>query len=406
MLNVKTMSIYKRICLIVLDSCGCGELPDAGEYGDIGSNTLKHTEDTLGELKIPNLLRLGFGELAGLKARSSIFDGYFAKLTECSVGKDTATGHLEMMGLPVTEAFSYFPAGFPQDFIDSFLKTNRLDGFLGNKPASGTEIIKELGEEHLKTGYPIIYTSGDSVFQIAWHEKKFGIDRLYEICKNTRKLLSDSQYHVGRVIARPFVGDSAETFRRTDNRKDYALDPHGITALDKLMKSSIPTIGIGKVPSIYNYQGISEIIAAKNDEEAIQETINALNTKEGPCLIFSNFNDLDMLYGHRRDPKGYGKRLEFIDQKLNDIKAALRNDDLLLITADHGNDPTYRGTDHTREYVPLAVYSPSFQEGSLEERNLGVRKTFADIGASVLDNFNVEALPVGESFLSKLKAAS
>lgn len=389
---------FKRIIIIVLDSLGVGELPDAKDFGDQGSNTLKHTDAALKPLKIPHLQSLGLFNLIDSDRAAKKTSAFFSRMREISQGKDTTTGHWEMMALPLIKPLSYFPQGFPEDFMEKWTQKTGF-GFLGNKPASGTVIIDELGAKHLESGNPIVYTSGDSVFQIAAHEEKFGLDKLYKICEITRELLDEGPFQVGRVIARPFLG-AAGTFKRTGNRRDFSLKPPARTVLNELNERSFPVIGIGKIPYIYGFQGITESIEAHNDQEAVDATLEALKKKA--AVVFTNLNDLDMMYGHRRDAVGYGKQLEWIDSQLPRIQSVLTKDDLMIITADHGNDPTYRGTDHTREYVPLLLWSPRFTEEAASKKKLKDRATFSDIGQSLSENFGIPRAPYGESFLSEL----
>lgn len=395
---------FRRTIILVLDSLGIGALPDADKYDDQGSNTLKHLEDKLGALKIPNLARLGMSEIADLQKteRPKNTAGFFSRMKEASKGKDTTTGHWEMMGMPLIHGLSLFPNGFSKEILAAFKAYTGLD-CLGNKPASGTEIIDELGEEHLKTGKPIVYTSADSVFQIAWHEEKYGLERLYEICEISRKLLDESSYKVGRVIARPFIGTPG-SFKRTGNRRDFSLTPDRPSALDHLKRQGLSVIGVGKIPYIFDFRGITQSLEAHNDDECLEVTLKALKEATQPGVIFTNLNDLDMIYGHRRNIEGYARQLEKLDQRLNDIFKLLKSDDLLLITADHGNDTTHKGTDHTREFVPLLAYSPSFGDGPVSERRLTDRETFSDLGQTLVENFGASPIPFGKSFLSQLES--
>lgn len=390
---------FERICILVFDSLGIGALPDAEKFGDSGANTLGSLLSHR-DLKIPNLRRLGL-TLANQSEppTQEKVSGFFGRMVEISRGKDTTTGHWEMMGLCVETPLSDFPKGFPADLMKVWSE-HTGHAYLGNKPASGTVIIEELGAEHLQTKSPIIYTSADSVFQIACHEEIFGLQDLYDLCAKTRKIIDASPFKVGRVIARPFVGKPG-SFRRTGNRRDFALDPWAPTALNALRDANVPVVGVGKIPSIYNYSGISEILESHNDQEAIGATLKALSeTPRG--LIFTNLNDLDMLYGHRRDLEGYAKHLEFLDQQLSKILTALKETDLLVLTADHGNDPGFRGTDHTREFVPLLLTSPTWKEGVPESRRLPDRKTFSDLGQTISENFQAKAVGPGTSFLFQL----
>jgi phosphopentomutase len=389
-------SKFNRIVLMVLDSAGIGEMPDAAAWGDAGADTLGHILESR-KVNLPNLQKLGLGNvrpLADLPAIDSPTGGY-GKCALKSNGKDTTTGHWEMAGIILEKAFPTFPGGFPPRILDKFVAESNVPGVLGNIPASGTEIIKDLGEEHIKTGKPIVYTSADSVFQIAAHEEIIPVDRLYEMCEIARKIL-DGQDRVGRVIARPFLGTNAADFKRTENRHDYAVPPPRENLLQILQENGQDVVCIGKIASIYDSMGVTEDLTAKNNDQSIDQTINALNA-ESRGLIFSNLVDFDMLYGHRRDTEGYAKALEHFDTRLPEILGALREDDLIIITADHGNDPTKEGSDHTREYAPLLVYGKSAAKGV----SLGTRQSLSDIGQTIAENFGVE-LPDGRSFLGDL----
>jgi phosphopentomutase len=390
------MSKFNRIVLTVLDSAGIGEMPDAAAWGDAGADTLGHIFESR-QVHLPNLQYLGLGNIRPLANFPAVANpiGNYGKCTLFSNGKDTTTGHWEMAGIILEKAFPTFPDGFPPRIINEFVTKARVPGVLGNIPASGTEIIKQLGEEHVKTGQPIVYTSADSVFQIAAHEEVIPIERLYEICEIARQIL-DGEDKVGRVIARPFVGENAENFKRTENRHDYAIPPPPENLLPLLQKNGLDVVCIGKIASIYDSMGVTQDLTAKNNDQTIDQTINALNA-ESKGLIFSNLVDFDMLYGHRRDTEGYAKALEHFDSRLPKIFHAMRENDLLIITADHGNDPTYRGSDHTREYVPLLVYGKSAKQGV----NLGTRKSLSDIGQTIADNFGLK-LKDGASFLSEI----
>ncbi|HEX9961484.1 MAG TPA: phosphopentomutase [Pyrinomonadaceae bacterium] len=389
-------SKFNRIVLMVLDSAGIGEMPDAAEWGDAGADTLGHILESR-RVSLPNLQKLGLGNIRPLKDLPAIENpiGGYGKCTLLSNGKDTTTGHWEMAGIVLKKAFPTFPEGFPERIIDKFVSEARVAGVLANVPASGTEIIKQFGEEHVRTGKPIVYTSADSVFQIAAHEEVIPIERLYEICEIARKIL-DGEDKVGRVIARPFVGETAENFKRTENRHDYAVAPPPDNLLPLLKDNGFDVVCIGKIASIYDSLGVTEDLTAKNNDQSIDQTINALNA-ESRGLIFSNLVDFDMLYGHRRDTEGYAGALEHFDRRLPEILDAMRADDLLIITADHGNDPTKEGSDHTREYVPLLVYGKSAQSNV----NLGTRASLADIGQTIAENFDLK-LKDGESFLNKI----
>lgn len=387
---------FRRVCLVVLDSAGIGEMPDAAAWGDAGADTLGNILKSR-EVRLPNLQKLGLGDirpLNGVPAATSPI-GSYGKCTLKSNGKDTTTGHWEMAGIVLEKAFPTFPQGFPDRIINQFVTEAKVSGVLGNVPASGTEIIKELGEEHVRTGKPIVYTSADSVFQIAAHEEVVPIDRLYEMCEIARRIL-DGEDKVGRVIARPFLGSNAADFKRTENRHDYAVAPPNANLLPLLKDNGLDVVCIGKIASIYDSVGVTEDLTAKNNDQTIDQTINALEANSRG-LIFSNLVDFDMLFGHRRDTEGYAKALEHFDARLPEIFDAMRDDDLLILTADHGNDPTFRGSDHTREYVPLLVYGKSAKAGG----DLGTRGSLADIGATVADNFGL-TLAEGDSFLSSL----
>jgi phosphopentomutase len=381
---------------MVLDSAGIGEMPDAAAWGDAGADTLGHILDSR-KVDLPNLQKLGLGNIRPLAHLPAIENpiGSYGKCTLKSNGKDTTTGHWEMAGIVLEKAFPTFPDGFPPEIIDEFVAKAKVPGVLGNIPASGTEIIKSLGEEHVRTGKPIVYTSADSVFQIAAHEEVIPVERLYEICEIARDIL-DGDAKVGRVIARPFTGTVADNFMRTENRHDYAVPPPSENLLPLLSSSGLDVVCIGKIASIYDSVGVTQDLTAKNNNQAIDQTINALNA-ESHGLIFSNLVDFDMLYGHRRDTEGYARALEHFDGRLPDILDAMRGDDLLIITADHGNDPTAPGSDHTREFAPLLVYGKNAKSGV----NLGTRGSLADIGQTIAENFGV-SLNDGVGFLSEV----
>jgi len=387
---------FNRILLIVLDGAGIGAMPDAPEWGDAGSDTLGHILESR-DLRLPNLQRYGLGNVRPLANVPALEkpDGSFGRCALKSNGKDTTTGHWEMAGIILQQAFPTYPSGFPQAILDRFISEAKLPGVLGNYAASGTEIIKDLGAQHVATGKPIVYTSADSVFQIAAHEEIIPLDRLYEICETARRIL-DGEHKVGRVIARPFLGQPG-SFYRTENRHDYAVPPPRANLLPALKDEDLDVVCIGKIASIYDSLGVTEDLTAKNNQQSIDQTIHALeqNTRG---LIFSNLVDFDMLYGHRRDTEGYARALEHFDSSLPHIEAAMNEGDLMIITADHGNDPTFPGTDHTREYAPLLVYGKTARPGV----NLGTRGSLADIGQTVAENFGLK-LTAGESFLSELK---
>lgn len=386
----------KRIFILVCDSLGIGELPDASDYGDKGSHTLKHTAEAVGGVHLPSLEKLGLGridEIPGLDPHSPCI-GAYGKMAEKSKGKDTTTGHWEMMGLISEKPFPLYPDGFPPEIIKPFEKEIGRK-VLGNKPASGTEIIKELGEEHYRTGSPIVYTSGDSVFQIACHEKIVPLETLYDWSRTARKLLI-GDHEVGRVIARPFEGEPGH-FKRTENRRDFAVKPRGKTVLKTAQEKGVKVIGIGKIEDIFSGEGITEGFHTGNNHDSMMKTLELAET-ENSGIIFTNLVDFDMLYGHRNDPIGYAKALTAFDQQLELLLRKLTPSDLLFITGDHGCDPTDVSTDHTREYVPILAYSPS---GS-SSISLGIRETFADLGATCLEAFNLPYSSTGKSFYKEI----
>lgn len=392
---------YKRIFLIVMDSVGIGEAPDAEKFGDEGSDTLGHIAKKMDGLHMPNMAKLGLSNIKEIKG-IPIQDGplaYYTKMQEASNGKDTMTGHWEIMGLHIETPFKVFPEGFPKELLDEIEKrTGR--GILGNKPASGTEILDELGEEHMKTGKLIIYTSADSVLQIAAHEEIVPIDELYKICEIARELTLDEKYMVGRIIARPFVGEPGN-FTRTSNRHDYALKPFERTVMNELSDSGLDVIAIGKISDIYDGEGVTQSLRTKSNMDGMDKLVQTLDM-DFTGLSFLNLVDFDALFGHRRDPIGYGKALEEYDARLPELFEKLTDDDLLIITADHGNDPVHSGTDHTREYVPLLVYNKKMDGG----KELPLRSTFADVGATVADNFNVTPPKHGKSFLAEINGGN
>ena len=387
----------KRVVLIVLDSVGVGEMPDAQMYGDKGSHTLDHTFEACNGLNIPNLKKLGLGNIEGVKAlgKEESVIGAFGKGSEKSIGKDTVTGHWEIGGVILDKPLNTYPDGFSDKIINEFKEKAKIDGILGNKVASGTAIIEELGEEHVKTGYPIIYTSADSVFQIAAHEEVVGLDNLYKMCEIAREMLVGEDV-VGRVIARPFVGEVG-SFKRTSNRRDYALDPFGKTALEYIKENGMSVAAVGKIEDIYNGKGVTEAVHIKNNMDGVDKTLEYMD-KIDNGLIFTNLVDFDMLYGHRNDPKGYGKAIEDFDGRLNEIYSKLRDEDILIITADHGCDPTTESTDHSREYIPILVYGKKVKGGT----ELGIRDSFTDIGKSVLDYLGIDNSLEGKSFISEI----
>lgn len=390
---------FKRTYLIVLDSLGCGELEDADKYGDKGANTIKHISENM-KLNIPNMQKLGFGNLTEIKnvppTNSPI--GYYTKMKEKSVGKDTMTGHWEIMGLHVTEPFQTFTdTGFPNELI-SLLEEKTGRKIIGNKAASGTEILVELGEEHMKTGNLIVYTSADSVLQIAAHEEVVPLDELYRICEIAREITLIDKWKVGRIIARPFIGTDKTNFKRTPNRHDYALKPYDKTVLNHLKDNGFDVISIGKINDIYDGEGITEAYKSKSNNDGCEILLKQLDN-DFTGLCFMNLVDFDALFGHRRNPQGYGEAINEFDVYLGKYLENLNDDDLLILTADHGNDPIHHGTDHTREYVPLLVYSKKFKE----PKALPIRNSFADIGATIAENYGVSKGKIGESFLNLLK---
>lgn len=386
------MTNIRRAILIVIDSVGCGDAPDAEKYGDEGSNTLANTARSVGGLYLPNMGRLGLGNLTSIEGVPPVDVplGAYGRLTETSAGKDTTTGHWEMAGVPLSRPFPTYPNGFPADLIAEFER--RIGrGTLGNYPASGTVIIQELGEEHVHTGKPIVYTSADSVFQIAAHEEVIPVDELYRMCQIARELLT-GEHAVGRVIARPFIGQPG-SFTRTERRKDFSLAPHHNTILDVLKADGQEVMGVGKIEDIFAYRGLTQSNHTGNNMASVDAILEFM-TSDAEGLIFANLVDFDMLYGHRNNPRGYADALEEFDTRLPEIQMALRNVDVLMITADHGNDPTTSSTDHSRERVPLLVTGPRVRWGV----NLGTRDTFADVAATIADLLGVAWDGAGKSF--------
>jgi phosphopentomutase len=395
---MKQLPRFKRIFLIVMDSVGIGEAPDARKFGDEGAHTLLHIAEKMNGLNMPNIEKLGLSnivEIPGIKKVEKTL-AYYTKLQESSNGKDTMTGHWEIMGLNIETPFRVFPDGFPDPLIQELEeKTGRK--IIGNKPASGTAILDELGEEHLKIGSLIVYTSADSVIQIAAHEEIVPIEELYKICEITREVTLREEYMLGRVIARPFIGEPGN-FNRTANRHDYALKPFDRTVMNELKDEGYDVLAIGKISDIYDGEGVTKSLRTVSNMDGMDKLMETIHT-DFTGLSFLNLVDFDALFGHRRDPIGYGKALEEFDARLTDVLKELREDDLLMITADHGNDPVHYGTDHTREYVPLILFSKMFQETN----ELPVSKTFSDIGATIADNFGVSLPKFGQSLLPKLR---
>ena len=393
------MKAYKRIFLIVLDSLGIGADKQAKDYGDLGANTLQHIAENV-DLKVSNLEGFGLGNLGD-------FNGIYhlpshlatiATLHEVSLGKDTMTGHWEMMGLKITEPFVTFTdTGFPKELIEELEKRTKRK-IVGNYASSGTAILDDLGEHQIKTGDLIVYTSADSVLQIAAHEEYIGLDELYKACEIARELTMKEEWKVGRIIARPFIGERTGEFKRTSNRHDYALSPSGRTVLDVLKANAYDVISVGKINDIFNAMGITESNPSKSNHHGMEMTIEIAKDKDFTGLAFINLVDFDSLYGHRRDPVGYGLAINEFDQQLGELLWHLKEDDLLMITADHGNDPTHKGSDHTREYVPLIIYSKVLNKPA----NLGILQSFGVIGATIADNFDVENPGIGTSILEKV----
>ena len=382
-----------RVVWIVIDSVGIGALPDSEKFGDVGVNTLGNIVRQHEDIKIPNLRKLGIGNINGVDFLKPVENpiGCYGKCGELSQGKDTTTGHWEMSGVLVETPFKTFENGFPKDIIDEFEKqTGRK--VVANKPASGTAILDEYGEHQMETGDVIVYTSADSVFQIAAHEEIIPLDELYKMCEIARKIMMGDNA-VARIIARPFVGKGKGEFVRTSNRRDYSLNPFDKTVLDNIKESNLDVIGVGKIEDIFNGQGITEAIHTKDNMDGVDQTINYIK-KDNSGLIFTNLVDFDSKYGHRRNTQGYKEALEEFDARIPEIIEAMNNDDILIINADHGNDPTYKGTDHTREYIPVLVYGNQIKENL----NLEIRKSFADIGATVADILNIKLPKNGESF--------
>ncbi len=395
------MQKYKRIFIIVLDSLGIGEMEDSANYGDVGVNTLGHIAEHTKEFQIPNLQKLGLANLCDLANVKAVSDplGKYAKLKEKSVGKDTMTGHWEMMGLYTTKPFKTFSEnGFPEELIEELSKrTGRT--IIGNKSASGTEILEELAEEEITKGHLIVYTSADSVLQICGNEETMGLETLYRYCEIARELTMKEEWKVGRVIARPYVGKKKGEFKRTANRHDYALKPSGKTVLDALKENGYDVISVGKIFDIFDGEGLTASNKSKSSVHGMEQTIE-IAKGDFTGLCFTNLVDFDALWGHRRDVHGYARELEQFDVKLGELLSALKEDDLVILTADHGNDPTYTGTDHTREKVPFIAWSPSMEEGGL----LPEQETFAVVGATVADNFGIK-MPegcIGTSILERI----
>lgn len=387
----------RRVFLIVLDSLGCGALPDAADFGDQGAHTLDHLARAAGGLSVPRLAALGLGHVPGVTAVPRVVrpEGAFGRCAERSPGKDTSTGHWEMMGLVLDRQFPTFPQGFPPEILEPFLERTGLPGVLCNRPASGTEVIERFGVEHLASGKPIVYTSADSVFQVAAHETQFGLQRLYEVCQVAREILDP--HGVGRVIARPFIGNPG-AFQRTYHRRDYSLVPFRATALDRLKSAGIPVVGVGKISDIFAGRGLTRDVHTEGNADGMRATLELAQTQDRG-LVFVNLVDFDMLFGHRRDAAGYRGALERFDADLARLEPLLGAEDLLLLTADHGNDPTFtQTTDHTREYVPILAAGKGVRPGV----ELGTRESFADIGATVEQALGLSPAGPGVSFLEQI----
>lgn len=388
--------MYKRIIILVMDSVGIGHAPDAANFNDEGANTLGHIESTAGLIHCPTLRSLGLANIADIKTDETPVMGAYGKMEEVSTGKDTTSGHWEMMGHPVTVPFPTFYDGFPKELMDTFTKETGY-GYLGNEVASGTEIIERLGVEHMKTGKPIVYTSADSVFQIAAHEDVIPLEDLYRMCEITRNKVCVGDYYVGRIIARPFIGKPGH-FVRTSNRHDYSRMPEHRMVQQELQAAQIPTVAVGKIGDIYAHVGWDESYPTKSNAHGMNVVPYLLGSSFERGLMMVNLVEFDSLYGHRRNVEGYKRAIEDFDYQLSGLLPLLKNDDLLIITADHGNDPTWHGTDHTREHVPLLAYSPSMK-GAID---LGLRYSFGDIGQTVLANFGLSLYTVGTSFLKDI----
>lgn len=387
--------MFKKIHLVVLDSVGIGEAPDASEFGDVGANTLGNISKVAG-LTLPNMQAMGLGNIAPIPTVQPVEEpkAYYTKLEEESVGKDTMTGHWEIAGLRVDTPFRVFPEGFPEDLIEQ-IETYTGRKVVANRPASGTQIIDEWGEHQMQTGDLIVYTSADPVLQIAAHEEIIPLEELYDICEYVRDITKDEPYMIGRIIARPYLGVPGN-FARTSNRHDYALDPFDETMLDYLKKADYDVLSVGKIIDIFNEKGITESVRSTSNMDGVDKLVEVMK-KDFTGLSFTNLVDFDANYGHRRNPEGYRDALEAFDARLPEILENLAEDDLLILTADHGNDPTFEGTDHTREYVPLLVYNEKFQQtGKIREGY------FADIAATILDNFDLKPMENGTSFLNEL----
>jgi len=389
---------FRRAIVIVLDGVGAGEAPDAQDYGDVGTNSLGNVAREVGGLKMPNLERFGWGYITPMEGVRRVENpaGAYGRLIPTSVGKDSITGHWELMGVFLTSALPTYPDGFPQELLDEFKRRTGYD-VLGNKPASGTEILKELGEEHMRTGKPILYTSADSVFQIAAHEEIIPLERLYEVCRISRDMLT-GEHAVGRVIARPFLGNSAETFKRTTNRRDFPLDPIADTIMDKLVASGRSVYATGKIDDLFAGRGITVTSHSEDNHSSTMSMLEFLE-KDFEGLLFTNLVEFDMIYGHRNDARGYADALEAFDSRVPDILARLRPGDVVMVVADHGVDPTTPGTDHSRECSPLLVFGPNVRPNV----DLGDRHAYSDVAATLAEMFDLEPPTRGDSFLADIQ---
>lgn len=388
--------MFKRIIWIILDSAGIGALPDAKDFGDEGADTIGHVFEKIDKFDLPNMRNIGLGNIDGIKNVLPVKTpaGIYGKAAEMSNGKDTTVGHWEMTGIYTKDRFPTYPKGFPEKIIKEFIECSNIEGILGNKAASGTEIIEEYGKQHMETGKPIVYTSADSVFQIACHEDVISVERLYELCENARKILGGED-KVARVIARPFTGEEGN-FVRTANRKDFSVEPEDGNLLDILNKNGIKIYGIGKINDIFCGKGITKSVHTDDNMDGVDKTIETMKTLDSG-LIFTNLVEFDSKWGHRRDIEGYGKGLKDFDLRLPEIIASMREDDLLIINADHGCDPAFHGTDHTREYIPVLMYGKK----AAVNKNLHIMDTFADIGQTIADNFGFE-IKIGKSRLEEI----
>ena len=389
----------KRVFLIVLDGVGVGYLPDADRFGDVGSNTIANTAKALGGLTLPNLQKFGLGnitEIMGVKSTKQPIAAY-GKANEKAASKDSTSGHWEIAGLFVDTNFAFYPDGFPKEILDKFCKLTKVPGVLLNKPYSGTDAIVDYGQEHVMSKKPIVYTSADSVFQIACHEEIYPLDRLYKMCEISRNEIFDNSANVGRVIARPFLGNSKTGFYRTNNRKDYSLTPPRNTILDHIKNEGKQVVGVGKIEDLFDFKGITQTYHSKTNQEGIDYIVKFGTSLKEDGLIFANLVDFDTLWGHRNLPKDFANGLAYFDSRLGEIMGVMRDEDILFLTADHGCDPTTASTDHSREYIPILVYGKG-----IEPINLGIRETFSDIGATICDYLKVQKPENGKSFLDEI----